>query len=77
MQGALSTAATFCLLTWSIAKRGPTYAPMFNPLALVFVAISEALVLGEQIRLGMYALFSFYQFLCGHKKVLKINNRLY
>ncbi|KAL1059778.1 hypothetical protein V6Z11_1Z007900 [Gossypium hirsutum] len=51
--GALSTAATFCLLTWSIAKRGPTYAPMFNPLALVFVAISEALVLGEQIRLGM------------------------
>ncbi|KAE8719678.1 hypothetical protein F3Y22_tig00109926pilonHSYRG00023 [Hibiscus syriacus] len=24
--GARSTAATFCLLTWSIAKRGPTYA---------------------------------------------------
>ncbi|MBA0781009.1 hypothetical protein Gotri_001971, partial [Gossypium trilobum] len=74
--GALSTAATFCLLTWSIAKRGPTYAPMFNPLALVFVAISEALVLGEQIRLGMVLgtvliIVGLYSFLWGKRKELK------
>ncbi|TYI85516.1 hypothetical protein E1A91_D04G001500v1 [Gossypium mustelinum] len=74
--GALSTAATFCLLTWSIAKRGPTYAPMFNPLALVFVAISEALVLGEQIRLGIVLgtvliIVGLYSFLWGKRKELK------
>ncbi|XWS48674.1 hypothetical protein CRYUN_Cryun13aG0096400 [Craigia yunnanensis] len=74
--GALSTAATFCLLTWSIAKRGPTYAPMFNPLALIFVAISEALVLGEQMRLGIVLgtvmiIVGLYSFLWGRRKETK------
>ncbi|XP_022722641.1 WAT1-related protein At1g43650-like isoform X1 [Durio zibethinus] len=74
--GALSTAATFCILTWSIAKRGPTYAPMFNPLALIFVAISEALVLGEQMRLGIVVgtvmiIGGLYSFLWGRKKEIK------
>ncbi|KAE8680404.1 hypothetical protein F3Y22_tig00111390pilonHSYRG00056 [Hibiscus syriacus] len=74
--GALSTAATFCLLTWSIAKRGPTYAPMFNPLTLVFVAMSEALVLGEQMRLGIVLgtvmiIVGLYSFLWGKKTEMK------
>ncbi|XVF12785.1 hypothetical protein REPUB_Repub08aG0149600 [Reevesia pubescens] len=74
--GALSTAATFCLLTWSIAKRGPTYAPMFNPLALIFVAISEALVLGEQMKLGIVLgtvmiMVGLYSFLWGKMKEIK------
>ncbi|XVF10211.1 hypothetical protein REPUB_Repub07fG0163100 [Reevesia pubescens] len=74
--GALSTAATFCLLTWSIAKRGPTYPPMFNPLALIFVAISEALVLGEQMRLGLVLgtvmiIVGLYSFLWGNKMEIK------
>ncbi|KAK9914609.1 hypothetical protein M0R45_038378 [Rubus argutus] len=50
--GALATAATFCLLSWAISVQGPLYPPMFNPLSLIFVAISGALILGEQIRLG-------------------------
>ncbi|MBA0571494.1 hypothetical protein Golob_001881 [Gossypium lobatum] len=59
-----------------LAKRGPTYAPMFNPLALVFVAISEALVLGEQIRLGIVLgtvliIVGLYSFLWGKRKELK------
>lgn len=54
VQGALATAATFCLIYWAIAIKGPTYPTMFNPLALLFVAISEALLLGEPISLGMY-----------------------
>lgn len=32
---------------------------MFNPLSLVFVAFSEALILGVDIRLGTYGSFSF------------------
>ncbi|KAG4389689.1 hypothetical protein GLYMA_06G138300v4 [Glycine max] len=51
--GALATAATFCLIYWAIAIKGPTYPTMFNPLALLFVAISEALLLGEPISLGI------------------------
>ncbi|KAL5805383.1 hypothetical protein ACOSQ3_032183 [Xanthoceras sorbifolium] len=50
--GALSTAAAFCLITWVISKRGPTYPPMFNPLALIFTAFFEALIFGEPIFLG-------------------------
>ncbi|KAI5657482.1 hypothetical protein M9H77_26275 [Catharanthus roseus] len=50
--GALATAATFCLIAWTVAERGPTYPSMFNPLALIFVAITEALFLGEPITVG-------------------------
>ncbi|XVE58240.1 hypothetical protein DITRI_Ditri04bG0154300 [Diplodiscus trichospermus] len=74
--GAVSTAATFCILAWCIAKRGPTYAPMFNPLALIFVAISEALLLGEEMRLGIalgtvMIIVGLYSFLWGRSKETK------
>lgn len=48
----LATAATFCLISWAVANRGPTYPSMFNPLALIFVTITEALFLGEPITVG-------------------------
>ncbi|KAE9596014.1 putative EamA domain-containing protein [Lupinus albus] len=54
--GALSTAATFCLLSWAITIKGPTYPSMFNPLALVFVALSEAFFLGESLKLGVQSI---------------------
>ena len=54
MQGALATAATFCLITRVIPKRGPTYPPMFNPLALIFTSFFEALIFGQAITLGRY-----------------------
>lgn len=54
----MATAATFCLLSWTITIKGPTYPPIFNPLALVFVAIMEAIVLGEPLRVGTYEFFS-------------------
>lgn len=54
MQGALATAATFCLVSRAIANRGPIYPPMFNPLSLIFVAVLDALLLGQDITLGMY-----------------------
>ena len=52
MQGALATAATFCLVAWAVSIKGPTFPPMFNPLPLVFVAILEAIILGEEIKVG-------------------------
>ncbi|TXG49442.1 hypothetical protein EZV62_025317 [Acer yangbiense] len=50
--GALATAATLCLIAPVIQLRGPTYPPMFNPLALIFTAFFEALLFGEAITLG-------------------------
>ncbi|KAK4570972.1 hypothetical protein RGQ29_029722 [Quercus rubra] len=74
--GALATAATFCLISWAIAIRGPVYAPMFNPLSLIFVSILEALILGEAIRLGMLLgtiliIVGLYSFLWGKRKEMK------
>ncbi|KAK7385479.1 hypothetical protein VNO78_31200 [Psophocarpus tetragonolobus] len=68
--GALSTAASFCLMSWVISDKGPSYPPMFNPLALVFVAISEALVLGQPLGVGTLEgmaliIMGLYSFLWG------------
>ncbi|WJX58138.1 hypothetical protein P8452_43623 [Trifolium repens] len=70
--GALATAATFCLLSMAITLKGPTYPPMFNPLALIFVAISEALILGEPLKVGtlvgmVLIILGLYFFLWGKK----------
>ncbi|XP_041009940.1 WAT1-related protein At5g64700-like [Juglans microcarpa x Juglans regia] len=74
--GALTTAATFCIITWIISLRGPTYPAMFNPLSLIFVALSEAIILGEAIRLGIILgmiliIFGLYSFLWGKRKEIK------
>ncbi|KAK2636890.1 hypothetical protein Ddye_031682 [Dipteronia dyeriana] len=50
--GSLASATTFCVMTWVIPKKGPTYPPMFNPLALIFTAFFYALIFGEPITLG-------------------------
>ncbi|PNX83412.1 auxin-induced protein 5ng4-like [Trifolium pratense] len=70
--GAIATAATFCLLSWAITIKGPTYPPMFNPLALVFVAISAAIILGEPLKVGtligmVLIILGLYFFLWGKK----------
>ncbi|MCE3050139.1 hypothetical protein HAX54_046525, partial [Datura stramonium] len=51
---ALATASTFCLISWAVSKRGPTYPSMFNPLYMIFVAIIEAVYLGQEISVGRY-----------------------
>ncbi|KAI5435320.1 WAT1-related protein At1g09380 isoform X1 [Lathyrus oleraceus] len=70
--GVLATAATFCLLSWAITIKGPTYPSMFNPLTLVFVAILEAIVLGEPLRVGtllgmILIILGLYYFLWGKR----------
>ncbi|KAK2636693.1 hypothetical protein Ddye_031485 [Dipteronia dyeriana] len=74
--GALATAATFCLITRVIPKRGPTYPPMFNPLALIFTAFFEALIFGQAITLGsllgsFFIMLGLYAFLWAKKKEYK------
>ncbi|CAI9087009.1 OLC1v1020962C2 [Oldenlandia corymbosa var. corymbosa] len=74
--GALATAATFCLITWAVSKRGPTYPSMFNPLSLIFVAIAEALLLASPISLGsligmVLIIVGIYYFLWAKRKEAK------
>ncbi|KAL3754294.1 hypothetical protein ACJRO7_001517 [Eucalyptus globulus] len=78
--GALVTAMAFCLISWVIVKRGPTYPSMFNPLILVFITVLEALLLGEAIHLGtlvgsILILMGIYSFLWGKRKELMMNRR--
>lgn len=75
--GALATAATFCLIAWAISKKGPTYPSMFNPIALILVAITEALFLGEDITVGSLVgmsliIVGLYSFLWAKNKETRI-----
>ncbi|KAL6533399.1 hypothetical protein OROMI_027511 [Orobanche minor] len=68
--GILATAATFTLISWAITEKGPTYPSMFNPLALILIAIVEALFLGEEITVGSlvgmaFIIVGLYSFLWG------------
>ncbi|KAJ6387286.1 hypothetical protein OIU78_017075 [Salix suchowensis] len=71
--GSLASAATFCLISWAVVRRGPSYPPMFNPLTLIFVAVLEALILGAEITVGtllgmVLIIIGLYSFLWGKTK---------
>ncbi|KAL2317541.1 hypothetical protein Fmac_031417 [Flemingia macrophylla] len=70
--GALATAASFCLLSYAIMAKGPSFPPMFNPLSLFFVALSETFVLGQPLGVGtlvgmVLIITGLYFFLWGKK----------
>ncbi|KAK4431239.1 WAT1-related protein [Sesamum alatum] len=76
LQGILATAATFCLISWAITQRGPTYPSMFNPLSLILIAVAEAVFLGEDISVGSLIgmgliIAGLYSFLWGKSKDTK------
>lgn len=58
----LSTGATFCLLSYVIARRGPTYPSMFNPLAITFTMIIESLFMGQELSIGRFIYFYLSNF---------------
>ncbi|GAA0140328.1 hypothetical protein LIER_01696 [Lithospermum erythrorhizon] len=74
--GALASGATFCIISWAIAKHGPTYPSMFNPISLILVAIVEGVFLGEDITIGSLIgmtiiVVGLYSFLFGKNMELK------
>ncbi|RAL38811.1 hypothetical protein DM860_013492 [Cuscuta australis] len=79
--GALATGATFCLISWAIAKKGPTYPSMFNPLCLVMVAITELVFFGAGISLGSLIgmsliILGLYLFLWGKNMEIQSEDHL-
>ncbi|KAG9133946.1 hypothetical protein Leryth_004659 [Lithospermum erythrorhizon] len=74
--GAFASAATFCLISWAIAERGPTYPSMFNPISLILVAIFGGVFLREEIAVGsligmVLIVVGLYSFLFGENMELK------
>ncbi|KAF8676711.1 hypothetical protein HU200_046826 [Digitaria exilis] len=68
--GALNTGATFCLISWAIARRGPIYPSMFNSLALVGTMVMDSLLLGTDVSVGsllgaLLIVLGLYAFLWG------------
>ncbi|CAN6362678.1 unnamed protein product [Urochloa humidicola] len=66
--GALATAAKYSLNSWAVAKKGPSYPPMFNPLSVVFTVVLGSIFIGDDITIGsligtMMVIFGTYVFL--------------
>uniref|UniRef100_A0ACD5V686 Uncharacterized protein n=1 Tax=Avena sativa TaxID=4498 RepID=A0ACD5V686_AVESA len=73
--GVFNTGATFVLVSWAVARRGPVYPPMFNSLSLVATTVVDAVVLGTQVYLGgvlgaALVVLGLYAFLWGKGKEL-------
>ena len=51
-QGVFNTGITFCLISWAVARRGPTYPSMFNSLALIVTTVLDSVLLGTDVSVG-------------------------
>uniref|UniRef100_A0A3B6TE05 WAT1-related protein n=2 Tax=Triticum aestivum TaxID=4565 RepID=A0A3B6TE05_WHEAT len=74
--GALATAGKYCLNSWAVAKRGPTYPPMFNPLSVVFTILLDSIIIGNEITVGSLlgttmVLVGLYTFLWAKSKEVR------
>ncbi|OEL28373.1 WAT1-related protein [Dichanthelium oligosanthes] len=77
--GVFNTAATFCLISWAIARRGPIYPSMFNSLALVATMVLDSLLLGTEVSVGsllgaLLIVLGLYAFLWGKGREIQHNN---
>ncbi|XP_052169042.1 WAT1-related protein At1g25270-like isoform X3 [Oryza glaberrima] len=52
--GALATAGKYSLNSWAVAKRGPAYPPMFNPLSVVFTVVLDSVFMGDDVTVGSF-----------------------
>ena len=62
VQGALATAGKYSLNSWAVAKKGPSYPPMFMPLSVVFTVVLGSIFLGDDITVGRSVLRCFSTF---------------
>ncbi|XP_042395952.1 WAT1-related protein At5g64700-like [Zingiber officinale] len=50
--GILNSGCTYCLISWAVSRRGPTYPSVFNPLSVIFTVIAESMFMGEEVTVG-------------------------
>lgn len=51
-QGVICTGLTYCLISWTIERKGPLYVSVFTPLQLILTAIISWAFLSERLYLG-------------------------
>ncbi|KAG8059335.1 hypothetical protein GUJ93_ZPchr0002g25212 [Zizania palustris] len=74
--GVFNTAASFCLISWAVARRGPTYPSMFNSLSLIITVVLDSVLLGSDVSVGsllgaFMIIVGLYAFLWGKGKEMK------
>uniref|UniRef100_A0A0D9WY56 WAT1-related protein n=1 Tax=Leersia perrieri TaxID=77586 RepID=A0A0D9WY56_9ORYZ len=74
--GVFNTAASFCLISWAVMRRGPTYPSMFNSLSLIVTIILESVLLESDISVGsllgaFMIILGLYAFLWGKGKEIQ------
>ncbi|GAB2211649.1 hypothetical protein Droror1_Dr00024974 [Drosera rotundifolia] len=74
--GVISSALAFCLMSWTIEKKGPLYVSVFSPLLLIIVALLSWALLNEQLYIGtavgsILIVVGLYVVLWGKKKETK------
>ncbi|KAF9666036.1 hypothetical protein SADUNF_Sadunf16G0187100 [Salix dunnii] len=79
--GILASGLNITLMAWCIAKRGPLYVAIFNPLMLLVVALAGSLVFQEKLHLGsilggVFIIAGLYTVLWGKSKNSKSKNQL-
>ncbi|CAO2821398.1 unnamed protein product [Amaranthus hypochondriacus] len=50
--GVLASGLSFCIISYVISRKGPTYPAIFTPLSLTFITAIEVFFLGEDLRIG-------------------------
>ncbi|KAL9367374.1 hypothetical protein Peur_038573 [Populus x canadensis] len=78
--GFLASGLNITLMAWCIAKRGPLYVAIFNPLMLLVVALAGSLVFQEKLHLGsilggVLIITGLYTVLWGKSKNAKNKNQ--
>ncbi|KAJ6754712.1 WAT1-RELATED PROTEIN [Salix purpurea] len=78
--GILASGLNITLMAWCIAKRGPLYVAIFNPLMLLVVALAGSLVFQEKLHLGsilggVLIIAGLYTVLWGKSKSSKSKNQ--
>ncbi|KAF0909868.1 hypothetical protein E2562_000180 [Oryza meyeriana var. granulata] len=76
LTGSVQHSATFCLITWVVARRGLTYPSMFNSLALIVTVVLESVLLGSDVSVGsllgaFMIIVGLYAFLWGKGKEIQ------
>ncbi|GAB2246381.1 hypothetical protein Droror1_Dr00001874 [Drosera rotundifolia] len=72
----VSSAVNFCLMSWTINRKGPLYVSVFSPLLLIMVAVLSWALLNEQLFVGtavgsFLIILGLYTVLWGKKKESK------
>ncbi|XP_058740506.1 WAT1-related protein At1g09380-like [Vicia villosa] len=76
--GVICTALTYCLISWTIERKGPLYVSVFTPLQLILTAIISWAFLSEQLYLGtalgsLLIVFGLYGVLWGKSQEADTN----